>query len=149
MSRYAHRLHGWQRACLWSCAALLLASGLAWLPLHYLWGAGAGELPHPLEAWAMRLHGLGSFGALFVLGVLAAAHVPTGWRLSGRHRQAGQRRTGLALCTLAALLALTGYQLYYFAPEALRPALGLLHAGLGLAMALLGAWHGRRRTHGA
>lgn len=145
MTRFAHRLHGWQFASLLASAALLLASGLAWLPLHYLWGAGAGELPHPLEAWAMRLHGLGGFAALFVLGVLAAVHVPPGWRLGGRHRYAGQRVTGAALCSLAALLALTGYLLYYFAPEGLRPALGLAHAAFGLAMALLGAWHARRR----
>lgn len=149
MTRFAHRLQRWHYGALLASTAMLLASGLAWLPLHYLWGAGAGELPHPLEAWAMRLHGLGGFAGLFVLGVLAAAHVPPGWRVSGRQRHAGQRATGVALCSLAALLALSGYALYYFASEAVRPPLGLAHAALGVAMALLGGWHGRRHRHPA
>lgn len=149
MSRFAHRIAGWQRTALLVSAALLLASGLGWLPLHYAWGAGAGELPHPLEAWAMRLHGLAAFAGLFVLGVLAAAHVPQGWRLSGRHRHAGQRGSGIALCTLAALLVASGYLLYYFALEAIRPPLGLAHAALGTAMVLLGGWHAGRRARPA
>ncbi len=93
----------------------------------------------------MRLHGLAAFGALFVLGALAAAHVPQGWRLSARHGLARQRRLGLALCALGAALAATGYALYYFAPESVRPALGWVHTGAGAAMALLLAAHRRPR----
>jgi succinate dehydrogenase/fumarate reductase cytochrome b subunit len=100
-------------------------------------------LPHPAEAWAMRLHGLAGFAALFLLGALAAAHIPQGWRVSGRLRWAGQRQSGLALCFLGAALVLSGYLLYYFAPEAVRPTLGWAHAGAGLAMA--GVWVAHRR----
>lgn len=139
----AHHLAPWHRLSVYAVGALLLFTGLAWLGLHYVVGAGAGELPHPLEAWALRLHGLAAFGALFMLGVLAAAHLPHGWRLSRRHRWAHQRRTGLALCVLAAVLVLSGYLLYYFAPEAIRPSLGWLHAGVGVAMALAVALHRR------
>jgi hypothetical protein len=128
---------------LYACGGALLASGAAWLALHY--GRAAADLPHPAEAWLMRLHGLAGFGALFMLGVLAAHHVPHGWRLSARHRYAGQRTTGLVLCSLGALLALTGYALYYFAPETVRPALGWSHAALGATMALL-AWRHRRHS---
>ena len=138
-----HHLARWHRLGVYAVGALLLFTGLAWLGLHYIVGAGAGELPHPLEAWALRLHGLAAFGALFMLGVLAAAHLPHGWRLSRRHRWAHQRRTGLALCVLAAALVLSGYVLYYFAPEAVRPSLGWLHAGVGVAMALAAALHRR------
>lgn len=143
MSRFAHRLSGWQRLALSLCGALLIASGAGWLALHYTLGAGAGELPHPAEAWLIRLHGLAGFGALFMLGVLAAHHVPHGWRLGARHRFARQRTSGLALCTLAALLAASGYALYYFAPEGVRPALGWVHSAFGLAMALLILAHRR------
>jgi hypothetical protein len=86
---------------------------------------------------------LAAFGALFVLGALAAGHVPQGWHLSYRRRWAGQRGSGVLLCTLAALLALSGYLLYYFAPETLRPTLGWVHALLGLAMTALLAAHRR------
>jgi len=144
MTRHAHRLPRWQRRSLYVAGAALLASGVLWLVLHY--SAAAGELPHPLEAWAMRLHGLASFAALFMLGVLAAAHVPQGWRLTGRQRRAGQRGTGLALCILGALLALTGYLLYYFASESVRPALGWLHSAVGIAAGAGLAFHQRRKS---
>jgi len=93
----------------------------------------------------IKLHGLAAFFALFLLGALAATHIPQGWRLSSRPRHAAQRSTGVSLCVLGGLLALSGYLLYYFAPESLRPALGWGHAALGLAMVALGLNHGRRR----
>ena len=133
----------WQRALLLGTAALLLASGGTWLALHYLLGAGAGELPHPLEPWLMRLHGLGAFAALFAGGGIAGSHVGAGWRVSAR--LGTQRRSGLALCTLLALTVLSAYLLYYFAPEDWRGSLGWLHAGLGAALAAIGSWHARRR----
>ena len=144
MIRHPHRLPGWQRASLHAVGAVLLATGGAWLALHY--SLGAGELPHPLEAWTMKLHGLAAFAGLFMLGVVAGSHVPHGWRSSARHRWAHQRGSGLALCALGALLALSGYLLYYFAPEALRPALGWAHSGAGVAMAAMLVKHGRRSS---
>lgn len=123
---------------------LLLATGLAWLPLHYLLGAGAGELPHPAEAWLLRLHGLGAWCTLFLLGGVAASHVPHGWQASRRPARAWLRRTGLLLCVLAALMAASGYAMYYLAPEWLRPGLGWAHAAVGLALAI--AYRLHRRT---
>jgi hypothetical protein len=140
--RHLHRLPAWQRRTLLGAGTLLLASGVAWLGLHY--SRADDGLPAPLEAWLMRLHGLAGFVALFCFGVLAAAHVPQGLRLSRRMRWAGQRRSGLLLCGLAAALALTGYLLYYFAPDAVRPALGWLHSSLGILMAALVLGHRRR-----
>ena len=139
-----HRLVRWQRRVLYGAGAVLLASGIGWLFLHY--GRGADALPSPIEAWAMRIHGLASFLVLFGFGALAASHVPQGWRLSQRLRWARQRGSGVILCTLAATLAATGYLLYYFAPEGVRPALGWVHSALGVAMALVVVWH--RRRHG-
>lgn len=139
----AHRLVRWQRIGLYACGAALLLSGMLWLALHYGVSAGAGELPHPLEAWSLRLHGLAAFGALFMLGVLAASHVPHGWRLSGRLRWSHQRSSGLMLCSLCGAMAATGYLLYYFAPESIRPALGWAHAFFGLIAGLLLLGHRR------
>ena len=139
-----HRLVRWQRRVLYGAGAVLLASGVGWLSIHY--GRSADALPSPLEAWAMRIHGLASFVVLFGFGALAASHVPQGWRLSQRLRWAHQRGSGVVLCTLAATLAATGYLLYYFAPEGVRPALGWVHSALGIAMALVVVWH--RRRHG-
>jgi hypothetical protein len=143
VTRTPNHLAPWQRRTLYASGATLVASGLVWLALHYGAGAGAGELPHPLEAWAMRLHGLAGFVALFMLGVLAAGHVPHGWRISGRLRWAEQRRSGMMLCALGAALAGSGYLLYYFAPDTVRPAMGWAHALMGLVMAALLAGHRR------
>ena len=138
-----HRLVRWQRLALYVTGALLLLTGGVWLAAHYTIGAGAGELPHPLEAWSLRLHGLAAFAGVFVLGVLAAAHIPQGWHLSQRRRWADQRSSGVLLCVSGGALALSGYLLYYFASEAVRPALGWAHAFVGIAMAVLIASHRR------
>jgi hypothetical protein len=140
---HVHRLVRWQRLTLYLSGAALLLSGGVWLAIHYSIGAGAGELPHPLEAWSLRLHGLAAFVGLFVLGVLAAAHVPQGWRLSHRRRWAGQRASGVLLCVIGGILAATGYLLFYFAPDSVRPTLGWAHALVGVLMALLVASHRR------
>jgi hypothetical protein len=141
------RLPSWQRRVLNLTAALLLATGIVWLGVHYSVGAGAGELPHPVEVLCMRVHGAAAFAGLFALGMLAAAHVPAGWRVTrSAHRRAdraSQRHTGVAMLSLAALLVVTGYALYYFAPEDWRPAMGWVHAGAGVAMAVLGFAHAR------
>ncbi len=138
---HAHRLVRWQRLALYATGAALLLTGTAWLLLHY--SLSAGDMPHPLEAWSLRLHGLAAFAGLFMLGVLAAAHIPQGWRLSHRRRWAGQRSSGMLLCVVGAVLSLTGYLLYYFASEAVRPALGWAHAFVGITMGLLIASHRR------
>jgi hypothetical protein len=179
MNRPLLHLPRWQRRLLLVTALLLLASGATWLLVHYLWGAGAGEMPHPWELTLMRLHGAGAFLGLFTLGVFCAHHVPTGWRVtrharadhpgpghakarahgygtepgsglqplrrSREQRRRQQRLTGLVQLGLATALVLTGYTLYYLAPEDWRPTVGWIHASLGLLMALTAWAHGVRR----
>lgn len=156
MHRPRNRLPRWQRITLYTAACVLTVTGLAWLALHYTVGAGAGELPHPGESWLMQLHGAAGFAALFGFGIAAAVHVPRGWRLvhpaqpPGAALEAGlrsHRRTGIALVALAALLVLSAHALYYAAPEWLRPALGWVHAALGLAMLGIGFIHKRHVVH--
>ena len=127
----------WQRRGVYASVAVLTASGLVWLAAHYGWGAGSGELPVPLEVWMIRLHGASAMAGLFFIGLLCAVHVPRGWR------SARQRATGASLLSGMAALALSGYALYYFAPETLRPWIGNLHAAVGAAVAGLLYWHSR------
>jgi len=138
-------LAGWQRVSTHACGVALLLTGAAWLAVHYGWGAGRGELPHPWEAWTMRLHALAALVAVFLLGALAASHVPHGWRSSWRRHLDTQRRLGIALCTLGAALALTGYALMYLVGESARPALGWIHTALGALMAAV-LWVHRRHV---
>jgi len=141
----AHRLAAWQRRSLYATAAVLVVTGAAWLAVHYARAADA--LPSPAEPWLMRVHGLAAFVALLLLGALAASHVPRGWRLAERRGWPSQRRTGVILCGLGVALVLTGYLLYYFAPDNIRPALGWVHAGLGAAIVLFALSHRRGTGH--
>ncbi|HTT69897.1 MAG TPA: hypothetical protein VMG32_01635 [Anaeromyxobacteraceae bacterium] len=127
----------WQKAAVVASALSLLASGLAWLPVHYLWGAGAGGLPLPIEPWIVRWHGLSALFGLFAGGAIAAGHVGRGWRGGVR------RASGLSLCVLFGLLAASGYVLSYLASESFRDALGLAHGALGVLAFGLGTFHRR------
>lgn len=109
------------------------ASGAGWLVLHHFLSLDGpfGPAPHPLEPWALRLHGLFAFAAMGVLGSLLTLHVPGALSASRR------RASGLASLTLLVALALTGYALYYFATEANQSWLPILHWGPGLALPLV------------
>lgn len=141
-----NRLPPWQRRLGAASGLLLLASGAAWLGLHFV--VAAEGLPHPGEAWAMKLHGAAAMLALFVFGALAGGHLRHGWQLTQRHGHGLRRQRGLgvALAGLAALLAASGHALYYWVPEGARDAVGWAHAGAGFAMALLLLVHRRRRS---
>lgn len=146
-----NHLKSWQYRLLYLAVGALALSGVLWLVVHYLWGAGADNLPHPLEPWMMQLHGAAGFAGLFVAGMLSAAHVPQGWKMTTRspklrYRKAIQRRTGLVLCFLGLAGIFSGYLLYYFAPGNIRPMLGWTHAALGLALALLLPLHAWKKA---
>jgi hypothetical protein len=120
----------------------LWASGVAWLVYRYFLRAGSefGETPHPLEAWWMRLHGLAAFAGLWLLGVLWVTHIVPAWRTQ-------RRWSGIALASIALLLVLSGYLLYYAGDERLRAFVSLAHWMIGIALAPLLLWHVlRRRT---
>ena len=136
----SNALPAWQRRTLAATAACLLASGLGWLGVHWSVGAGTGALPHPLEAWLMRWHGLSAVAGAFGGGLVAAGHVARGWHLGRR------RTTGLSLCALGALLVLSGYALWYLVPEEWHAAAGWAHSAAGVLACGLGVLHARRRA---
>jgi len=121
--------------------ALLLVTGVAWLGLHTL--AGAGQLPHPLQAWLIRLHALAAWVGAFTLGSIAADHVPRGWRSTLRRHTPGQRRLGVALGVMALALLASGYALMYWIGEPTHDAWGWAHSAVGVAMAAVLVVHGR------
>ena len=85
----------------------------------------------------MRFHGLSAMAALFAGGLVAAGHVPRGLMLRRN------LTSGLTLGTLGLLLALSGYALWYFASEAVRPPLGIAHTALGALAFAVGLCHAR------
>ena len=131
-----------QRLLVHASGWLLLASGLVWLGVHYLAGAGAGQLPHPMEAWTMRAHALAAWIGAFALGEIAAGHIPRGWHTTMRRRTPAQRHLGLALCVMALALVSSGYALMYLVPEPARAAWGWAHSAVGVLMAAVLIVHG-------
>jgi hypothetical protein len=130
---------GHRRWVYWSGAALFL-SGALWLVFHQ-WVQVPGEFgerPHPLELWWLRLHGAAAMLVLVVLGSLLPVHVRRGWH------QRKNLLAGTILATFALLLIGSGYALYYFGGEEVRPWISAFHWVLGLAALPLLMWHIRR-----
>ena len=125
----------------------LFASGALWLLFHYFVHVHGefGERPHALEVWWLRLHGAAAMLMLAVLGSLLPVHVRRGWH------QRKNLVAGSTLATLALLLIISGYALYYFGSEETRPWISAFHWLLGLGAPLLLIWHiiSGRRTRAA
>lgn len=139
MYPHPNKLPRWLYWTLHLSGLALLLSGLGWLVLHYALGAGfdADRLPHPGEAWALRLHGLLLYPCLLALGGLGTVHIPRGWR---------ERRnvvSGLLLIGLGLALIASGYALYYWTSDDKRLLIGTLHAALGVLMTIFFLVHRR------
>jgi hypothetical protein len=122
------------RLWLYACAALLWASGTAWLFAHYFPSAR----PHSdgLASTSMKIHGGAAMLLLVLAGAVVALHVRGAWR------ERKNRVSGLVMAAALIALAVTGYLLYYAGGETARTLASMGHWLPGLALPLLGAWHG-------
>jgi predicted Na+-dependent transporter len=137
------RLERWHRRLIYLVLTFLFGSGLAWLVARYfLRPVGTfGETIHPLEPWAMKLHGAAAMAALFFVGSLMNAHI----RRAIKNRR--NLLTGWSLIAVLMLLVGSGFGLYYLAGESDRALWSTLHWVPGLALLLVFLLHlvcGRR-----
>jgi hypothetical protein len=126
------------RAALYSTFGILWLSGVAWLLFHGVFEAVTefGRVPSPWEPQLMRVHGLVAVPALFLLGWMNAIHIIPQWR------QGRRRASGVSVTSAAALLAITGYMLYYFTGSA-HDAASITHEVAGacaIVVALIHWW---------
>jgi hypothetical protein len=119
---------------IWTAVSLLV-SGSWWL--FVLLRREAGELPGPIDPWLARWHGLSSMAALFAFGVVVSRHVQRGLQLRER------MLSGLGVCALFAVLALSGFALAYLVPESWHTQAGWAHSALGIGAFIVGAVHRR------
>jgi hypothetical protein len=122
---------------------VLWVSGCTWLVLHYIFPhqGDFGPESNPWEPLTLRVHGWLAMGGVFLLGWLGASHISDRWWRSRR------RVSGWSLVSLAALLVLSGYALYYTI-DRLRDVASVVHESLG-ALAILVAlihWQRHRRS---
>jgi hypothetical protein len=134
---YSHqaglRLSPWRKRALYAVFGTAWATGILWLVFHYfLMRQGEfGREPHALEAWWLRLHGACAFAAVWVSGLLWAVHIRPAL---GRP---GKRISGLLLLGLLAILAMTGYLLYYAVDDDLRDVVRWAHWLIGVVFVLI------------
>lgn len=121
-------------------ALVVLLTGVAWIALHVAPRNWLDEThSRHLQAQLLKLHGAAAMLALIAFGALLAAHVlPALERPQNRH-------AGIALLACAGILTLTGWGLYYVGGEDLRGWASDLHIAIGVAAALVFAWHVRYR----
>ena len=120
----------WRRRLVQATALALWISGLSWLGLHYcgVRQGAFGPEAHPAEVWVIRTHGALAFVAVALVGYMWALHVGPGWARGAR------RRSGGTITTVAMLLLVTGYFLYY-GDEQLRVWSSLAHSIAGVLAA--------------
>jgi hypothetical protein len=117
----------------------LVATGIAWLVCHY--ALSSGGLPHPAEPLWLELHGAAGMFGLVLFGMLLPTHMQRAWAI-GRGRA-----SGATLAVAFAVLAATGYGLYYVGDDVPRAWISAAHWVIGLAFPTAFAIHvARLRT---
>jgi Kef-type K+ transport system membrane component KefB len=131
--RHSPRLGAGRKLAFNVIAIGIWLSGAAWLVLHYLMRQQGefGPQAHPLEPWALKGHGAFAFAAIWMAGMLWAAHVVNAWP------QKRRRPSGIALLCLLIVLIVSGYLLYYAGDEELRSVISTVHR---LRRRLSGEW---------
>lgn len=126
------RLRKRQEWAVYLVAAVLWASGLAWLLLenYVRIESDFGPVHHWSQAWLLKLHGVLAMFAVWGFGVMWTFHIRRAWRLR-RHRASGG-----TMFTVVLTLSLTGLLLYYAGGETLRQWSSLVHWVIGLAAGL-------------
>ena len=119
----------WHRRWVYLALAAAWGTGALWVFAHYGLVANNefGATRHPVEAWALKLHGAAAFFFLVALGSMFAQHIPRAWYL--------KRNVASGICALVAcaFLVATGYGLYYFALDDTHALVSMAHWIVGLA----------------
>jgi hypothetical protein len=136
--QYPQRMSAGLRWAVTLTFGVLWLSGCEWLILHYFFAQPAdfGPVQHPWAPLILRIHGWIAVAAVFLLGWITARHVSDRWP------QMVKRVSGVGIASVAAILALTGYALYY-TTDRLHDLAGAIHEVLGGAAVLLALVHWR------
>jgi hypothetical protein len=129
------------RYSIYATFAVLFLSGAVWLIADSLKDSENGELWQQVAATLLMTHGGSAMITLMVLGALVPVHMRFGWRARKN------LSTGIVMATVAAILIVTAFGLYYFGAEGGRAIAGDVHTWLGVASPVLlvaHIWWGRR-----
>lgn len=132
MNTWGVRLSPSARNTVVLCSLFVIGSGMAWMVLGWL--VDAQDYADPLHTLRHRMlvtHGIAAYVLVWMAGRLSNLHQQGNWRA---HRN---RRNGLLLTAVLALLGVSGLCLYYPPHEDWHTTISLLHQGLGITLALL------------
>jgi hypothetical protein len=137
-AQYPQRMSGGLRLAVMLTFGALWLTGCYWLLLHYFFARPSdfGPVQHPWAPTILRMHGWIAVAAVFLLGWITARHVSDRWP------QMIKRVSGVGIASVAAILALTGYALYY-TTDHLHDLAAATHEVLGGAAVLLALAHWR------
>jgi hypothetical protein len=136
---YPQRMSTGLRSAVMVTFGALWLSGCYWLVLHYFFAQPSefGPVQHPWGPVILRIHGWIAIAGVFLLGWVTARHVADRWP------QMIKRSSGIAMASVAAVLGLTGYALYY-TTDRVHDAAGVTHEIIGAAAFLFALTHWRR-----
>jgi len=132
-----HRMPPLQRAAVYSILGALWLSGCWWLCLDQLFAARGqfGATPHPWQPPILLLHGVIAILSMYLFGWMTARHILRWWPRRLR------RLSGGVFAAFSALLALSGFALFFVSDDRWQHAAALTHDVLGLAVTLSGIQH--------
>ena len=119
------RLEPFHRRLLYIAFGTLWGSGALWVLIEWFKDPELGAARTVLQIFSMKIHGAAMLVFLAMLGTLFA-HVRRGWILRAN------RLSGCFNIALSALLAITGWLLYYVSNEMVREWTSLIHWSIGL-----------------
>jgi hypothetical protein len=136
---YPQRMSVGLRSAVMLTFGALWLSGCYWLVLHYFFAQPSefGPVQHPWGPVILRIHGWIAIAGVFLLGWVTARHVTDRWP------QMIKRSSGIAMASVAGVLGLTGYALYY-TTDRLHDSAGVAHEVIGAAAFLFALTHWRR-----
>jgi len=132
MNAWGVRLSSSARNIVLVCSLIVITSGLAWMVLGGMVDMqDYGDPLHVLRHRMLVLHGIAAFILVWMAGRLSNLHQQGNWRANRN------RRNGLLLTAVLALLGISGLCLYYPPHEDWHAPISQLHQGLGIVLALL------------
>lgn len=136
-ARHYRRMSKGQRLAVYWVVGALWVSGCAWLCLDRFFSRREqfGYTPHPLEAPMLLAHGVIAIFSMYLLGWLTARHVLRWWPARLR------RLSGGALAAFLAMLAASGFALFFISNDEWQHLAALSHDVLGVGVTLFAIQH--------
>lgn len=118
----------WLRRVIYVVTIILALTGITWIIAHYFMARDDYGGPNPLEPLSMKVHGAIIMPSMFLYGSLLRSHIIKAWKAKMN------RSSGLIALSVLTMLTLSGYLLYYFGNDNLRPFISIFHWIIGLAL---------------